>query len=291
MPWNIRRGRYGAEALTIQRADGGRDLVLEHGLASLESEFVAIRDAKLSKKEKLTAREHVMLCAFIAAAQARTPAQRDHLGGQWTKLLERMNEMREWAKTATPEQKRAASSIAPGSGPSFGFEDVKRLAEEPMQTTLVPQIQAATPLLTRLDCLVLTSAGPGFITSDHTCVWFDSEAYKRRPFYQAPALIYESIEITLPVSPRQLVLLNRRGLSGHRDVPERAVDELNRRTRFQCAEYFVSRSNATKPIWFDPGVAPQDSWRKLNLERRPAKPPPPMAPSRRRRTTRRRRAS
>ena len=260
---------------TIHRADGGRDLVLEHGLAGLESEFVMIRDTKLSKGEKLTAREHVMLCAFIAASRARTPAQRDHHAGQWAEMREMMERMIEWGKTATPEQKRAAGSIARGSGPRLDYEDVRRLAEKPMQTMLVPLIQAETPLLVPLDRLVLNSVGPGFITSDHPCVWFDPEAHKRPPFYQAPALIYESIEITLPVSPRQLVLLNRRGLSGYRDVPERAVDELNRRTRFQCAEYFVSSSNATKPIWFDPGVEPEDSWRKRNPERRPFKPPPP----------------
>jgi uncharacterized protein DUF4238 len=63
-------------------ADGERNLVLEHGLSGLESEFVTIRDAKLARQEGITAREHFMLCAFIAAAQARTPAQRDRFTGQ-----------------------------------------------------------------------------------------------------------------------------------------------------------------------------------------------------------------
>jgi Protein of unknown function (DUF4238) len=267
---------------TIHQVDGGRDLVLEHGLAGLESEFVAVRDAKLAKGEKITVREHVMLCAFIAAAHARTPAERDHHGGQWAKVLEKMERMKEWAKTATPEQKRAASTIASGSGPSLGYDDVKLLAEKPLQTMLPPMVGEATPLLVRLDFLVFVSSGSAFITSDHPCVWFDPEGYKRPPMYQAPALIYKSIEITLPVSPRQLILLNRRGFSGYRDAPERVVDEYNRRTRFQCAEYFVSNSSATKAIWFDPGVEPEDSWRKRNPERRPLKPPPRTASSRRR---------
>lgn len=261
---------------TIRGPDGRRDLVLERGLAGLESEFAALRDAKLSKREKITVREHFMLCAFTTAAQARTPAQRDHLRGQWAKVLEMADRMAEWGKTATPEQKLAAGSIARGSGPSLSHEDVKRLVEEPMATMLLPQIQAGTPLLLRLDCAVLVSAGLVFITSDYPCVWFDPEAYKRAPFYQQPALIYPSIEITLPVSPRQLILLNRQGLSGYVDVPERMVDEYNRRTRFQCAEYFVSSSCATKPIWFDRGVEPDDSWRKRNTERRPVRPPLPI---------------
>lgn len=111
---------YETDLYTIHRADGERDLILEHGLAALESEFVAIRDTKLSRRQELTARERLMICAFIAAAQARTPAQRDHLRGQWAKVLEKADRMREWAKTATPEQKkRAASSLGRGSGRSF----------------------------------------------------------------------------------------------------------------------------------------------------------------------------
>lgn len=80
--------------------------------------------------------------------------------------------------------------------------------------------------------------------------------------YQAPALIYPSIEITLPISPRQMILLNRRGLLGYFDAPEHMVDEYNRRTRFHCTKHFVSDSNPTKPIWFERGVEPEDSWHK-----------------------------
>src|SRR5262252_2340563 len=108
---------------TIHRADGERDLVLEHGLAGLESEFVTIRDATLARRGEITPRDHVMLCAFIAAAHARTPAQRDHHGAQWAEVLDMMERMREWAKTATPEQMRAASTIGRSSGPSIEYED------------------------------------------------------------------------------------------------------------------------------------------------------------------------
>jgi uncharacterized protein DUF4238 len=92
---------------------------------------------------------------------------------------------------------------------------VKRFADKPMQTMLAPMVEEGTLLLARPDFLVLVSTGSAFITSDHPCVWFDPKGYKQSPLYQAPALIYESIEITLPVSPRQLILLNRRGLSGY----------------------------------------------------------------------------
>jgi len=247
---------------TIELPGGGRNLVLEHGLAQLESEFVSIRDTKLTSHEPLGPAEHAFLCAFVAATHERTPARRDHLAEQWGEVLAMADRMTEWAKTATPEQKRAAASLSrPTREQSITYEEVKDLA------AMIPLIEAEAPLLARLDIAVFTcDSDPGFITSDNPCVWFDPEAYKRPPLFQGPALMYESIEITLPVSPRQIIWLNRRGLSGYFPAREELVDELNRRTRFNCAEYFVSNTNATRPIWFDPGVEPEDSWRKRHPE-------------------------
>jgi hypothetical protein len=78
--------------------------------------------------------------------------------------------------------------------------------------------------------------------------------------------MYESIEITLPVSPRQIVLLNRRGLNAYLPAGESLVDQLNRRTRFSCVNHFVNNTNAIRLIWFDPGVEPEDSWRNQHPE-------------------------
>ena len=251
---------------TIELPGGGRNLVLEHGLAQLESEFVSIRDTKLRALEPREPAEHALLCAFVAAMHARTPARRDHFAGQWGKLLEMADQMIEWAKTATPDQKLAAASLSPHNRErSLTYDEVKALAEKPLQTAMTSFIQEGAPLLATLDFAVFTSnTSLRFITSDNPCAWFDAEACKRPPAYQGLALMYDSIEITLPVSPRQIVLLNRRGVSGYLPASEKIVDELNRRTRFNCAEYFVSDTNTTRPIWFDPGTEPEDSWRKRN---------------------------
>jgi uncharacterized protein DUF4238 len=251
---------------TIRGADGGRDLVLEHGLKGLEDWFVGIRDTKLSKREELTPEEWLQLCAFIAAAHTRTPTQRDHIGAMWGEALKKADHMKKWAKTATPQQKRAAASLPRSrSDKSFSYEEVKAMAERPMEMMLVPMIQTMAPLLARLDGIVLeTDDVQGFITSDYPCVWFDPEASKRPPLYQGVGLVYQSVEITLPISPRQLIMLNRRRVSGFAKVDGRWVDEMNRRTRFHCSKHFVSNTNATRPIWFDPGVEPADSWRKTH---------------------------
>jgi hypothetical protein len=180
-----------------------------------------------------------------------------------------MEEMIEWAKTATPEQKKRAASIGPPRSSddrrgSLSYGDVKALYKNPLQKMLGPMIRTLTPLLRKLDVLMLeTDDEIGFITSDHPCVWFDAEAYKRPPLYRGPALMYESVEISLPLSPRHCVLLNRRGLTGYITATPLMLDEMNRRTRFHADEHFVVRVNRVKPVWFDPGVEPDDSWDKV----------------------------
>ena len=124
-------------------------------------------------------------------------------------------------------------------------------------------ITAVAPLLTRLDFAILYSESEqGFITSDCPCVWFDPEAYKRPPLYRGPALMYETIEITLPISPSQCILLNRQGLNGYIKLDENAVRELNRRHRFYASKSFIVNNSGVDESWFDPGIEPEDSWER-----------------------------
>ena len=109
---------------------------------------------------------------------------------------------------------------------------------------IIPLITAVTPNLCVLDFAVFTADDEiGFITSDNPCVWFDPEAYKRPPLLRVPALVYESIEITLPISPQQCLYFNRHNINGYIDVNQQMVDVINKRTRFYCGEYFVVRKN------------------------------------------------
>ncbi len=80
--------------------------------------------------------------------------------------------------------------------------------------------------------------------------------------YQSPGLIYETIQITLPISPEQCIFLNRQGIKGYLPIKQIMVDDINRRTRFHAEEHFVIRKNEKRDIWFDPGIEPEDSWEK-----------------------------
>src|SRR5204862_1677745 len=135
----------------------------------------------------------------------------------------------------SPEQRRGASS-PPGSGDPIPLEMVKAMATNPLQESLLSTIQAEAPLLFRMvDLAILVSvSSASFITSDHPCVWSDPDGYRRPPFYQGPALAYPTIEITLPLSPRHCLFMNRRGATGFFDVPKQHVEIVNRTTRFAC---------------------------------------------------------
>jgi len=41
---------------------------------------------------------------------------------------------------------------------------------------------------------------------------------------------------------------------------------MNRRTLAYSADYFVTNTNAARPIWFDQREEPDDSWRKQHPE-------------------------
>jgi hypothetical protein len=252
-----------SDLYTIQMEGGGRDLHIETTLSRIESELVALRERTIDKGIWPGDEGRALLCIFAAAMRSRTPAQRDHLQVQWGKAQEKIDALTKWAETASPEQRRRASS-PPSSGQPISLEMVKAMATQPLQASLLSTIQVEAPMLFRgVDLAILVSvSSASFITSDHPCVWSDPDGYKRPPFYQGPALVYPTIEITLPLSPRHCLFMNRRGATGFLEATKQHVEIANRTTRFACSEYFVNSENRTRPFWFEQGVEPDDSWRK-----------------------------
>ena len=254
---------------TIASAEGGRDLVLEQGLCGLEGQFVRIRKRKLDRQEILDESDHFLLCAFIAAMHSRTPARREFIKEQWEGPLHLMGEMAERLEKATPEERArmvsAHSVDSSSSDDTITFDQVRQICANPLQETLRAHIQMLTPLLKKLDIAAFKAPTSSmFITSDHPCVWVDPAAHKRPPLYRSPALAYPTIEITLPISPTQIIWLNRAGISGYLPANSAIVNEFNRRTRFSADKYFVVNRNEIKREWFDPGVKPDDSWDKTH---------------------------
>ena len=262
---------YENEMYTIKTENGERDLTLEHGLQSLEDKFCKIRDQIISKNLEIDRETKFIICAFMAAMHSRTKARRDYQKKQWQKVVDVGEKLKRAFDEAKPEQREAMINMSKinSDGPSLSFEDVRMLAKDPIKVSLLTQIEVTAPLLFKLEMAVFNTIGiPGFITSDTPCVWSDPKAYKRHPYCRTPALMYESIEITLPISPKQLILLNRQGIRGYIDLLPPFADEINRGTRFNCDEYFIVNSNCKKEYWFNKGKEPEDSWEKTHSKKK-----------------------
>lgn len=239
-----------------------RDLNLEFSLSRVEDNFYRVRDEFLPRQRALPMVPRLKLLAFVAAQKHRTPTARNHERKQWGRVLEVMDDMAAAMARMTPEKRRSfAKSQLRGSGPSLGRAEVNALAERPLQVLLLRQIRTLVPLLDRMHMTILCApAGKEFITSDDPCVWFDPEAYKRPPMQRVPALMYRSTEITLPLTPRHMLLISHQPAPAYFDLRPVDVDEANRLTRAHAQDYFVTSTGFADPYWYERGTPPPDAY-------------------------------
>jgi hypothetical protein len=223
---------------TVHEDDGTRNLVVEKALAGLESEFSIIRE-KLARRELLSNDERTNVLTFIAAMSARTRAQRDHQREQWGRVKIMMESMIEQYERATPAQRKALVEH-PANRPPLdaeaeeggSYDDVVAMVENPMRFTLGITIEAMLPILARMSLAIIeTDDDIGFVTSDDPCVLIDREAHKVPPFFRHnPGLLKKTVELSLPISPKQMTVLSWTPFQGYLQTDQRGVDELNRRT-------------------------------------------------------------
>jgi hypothetical protein len=247
------------EMYTIKLPDGGRDLRIEHGLHELEDHFIRIRDAILEPRMPMTDEDRLKFLAFVAAMKARTKRQRDHQRKQWTEALEMGQRLRDAMMRMTPKQRAAAGKVSSGgTGPSLSMNQVEQLARNPLQNLLPAHVEALLAKLLAMKLAVLCAEDdPGFITSDDPCQIRDPQA-SSRPFpFNAPDLVYDTAELTMPISPTRLLVVSwRDALSGYIDVTSDLVTEGNRMTRWHCEEEFIVRRQTLRKDWFQPDQAP-----------------------------------
>lgn len=257
----------------------GRDLSLEHGLGLIERDFCAVRREFIEPARPLGERERGILLAFAASSQFRTPGFREHTRSQWQPVLDMGREVEEQMRSATPQQKanmlRASNLGSSDRKNSMTMEQVQQIVDKPLQTVLASHIRTTVPLLSKMTKLTIlcTDKLPGFITSDEPVVWFDPESYKRPPMFQGPALMYETIEITMPISPKRMMFLGRQNNGWPEytnldalDLDEGLLNDLNRRTcRYAHKNVVVSR-NEFRHIWAENGELPPDAWRASEEE-------------------------
>lgn len=179
----------------------------------------------------------------------RTKAYREYWDKVWQEILDLGEAMKRAWDSASPEQRSQMaeqSYISHTLYESAGsIEDVQEIAEQPMKNT-PSAIHTMTSLLFRIPYIILeVPKNLELITSDAPCVWSDPAGSR--------GLLSPSVEITMPLSPRQLVLFSnsvrRKGayfLVNDEDV----VENLNKRTRLSAHEHFIFNHNKPRAKWF-----------------------------------------
>ena len=244
---------------TIHSKDSERDLTLEYNLSRIENKFSKLRREKLVKHFILTFEEHIILCMFVAAMYGRTLSFASKTSEQWNKVLNLGKKMIEWAENASPQERERAASMnmAPIDEENFmTMEDVQEIIDHPLQSSLATIVTGITPVLFRIPFVIFEIPKPithSFITSDAPCVWFDPAVYMQpRPRF-AGGLVSPSIEITLPISPNQLLFFSKELLVHGSYMPladKGMIDFINKRTRLSSFKYFISNSNTVRQEWF-----------------------------------------
>jgi hypothetical protein len=236
---------------TMKFPDGERNLIIEDTLAGVEDAFVRVLK-RIERRENLDASDRARLCLFTAAMHTRTIA-----------MGERMRDF-----LTTGHNQVVALENKRNAPPGTSLKTAK-LAENAHPLYIAASLRVGTPLLFKMAMTILASDDEfGFITSDIPCVWFSPSLHTLPPSMRNLGLNLIDIEVTLPLSPRYLILFSHHRHPVYVDVGQRSTDELNRRARLNCAEEFVSWKGETRSIWFDTGKEPEDAWEKTEEGKR-----------------------
>jgi hypothetical protein len=244
---------YESDMYTIKLEDGTHILNIEHGLSSLESNFVKIRESKVNNSKPLSSEEKFFIIAFTAAIHSRTKYQRNWWRSEWTRLHKRMKEFGDFMDSLPPERRLTAFPKPDGSNKNtLSYSDVGKLAKSPLQYQLQTMINAEIKILFHLNYTILeTNSSQGFITSDNPCVWFSLKDLLNKSVYRSPKFTYNDFECTMPISPKHLILFSWKENEEYQEINNQIiVDEFNKRTRANCEEYFVVNTKKVNPCWF-----------------------------------------
>lgn len=249
---------FETDLYTIRTRNGERDLTIERNLSRLESKLSKIRKTKLDRKIPLSAEETLVVCMFTIAMFVRSKKNGDYWRGMWQEVSAMAERMQQVVEQASPEEKARMASVfyhipESAKGNTLSMDEVAELAENPLPSNLsaVPHL---SPILYRIPHVILQSPkGSSFVTSDAPCVWFDPVEYANPSPFGAGGLISPTIEITLPISPSQMLFFGKQlSLSGAylhlQDI--NMVDRLNRRTISWADDYFVFNNGLARPEWF-----------------------------------------
>jgi hypothetical protein len=243
--------------------DGKRDVGIENALSAIEAQFARVRNKVLSKNEWPKREDLAYLVLSAMLLRFRTKAQRDSDREQWRGVKETgdllLASTEEVSPGGTSPHFRSDPSV-----PTMSHREVKRIADQPIQELLLPKLEVYEPIFRSMDAaMIVTDDRLGFITSDNPCVVVDPTIHRRPPMYRQASLLSRNVEVTLPISPRMALYLNRGRLNGYLECDSSQVDEINWRTCRYSYEYFVVQRHEVRECWFTKRPMPEDAWENV----------------------------
>jgi hypothetical protein len=249
-----------SDLYTLKAPNGARDLRLELGLSSLESDFSAVRREKLAVGKVINVTERLTVIAFVAAMHSRSRPYLVHWAAQLNRILTLGQEMQKAYQNATPEKRKAIQRMSiPSSTKGTSLEEIRQVVEQP-QKLLYQSIKTELNIMWHMSVALMEAPGGySFITSDAPVVWTDPTAHMRAPGLRSFGLGFKTIEVTMPISPQLLLHLSWYSELDCRryTLPPEAIGEANRGTRFHCKDHFVTNSDRKDDLWFVEIDAPE----------------------------------
>jgi hypothetical protein len=233
---------------TVYDSKGQRILELEHKLQEIEDKFILLRDQKLQNCCPLTPQDRKTIALFIATIFARTKRQKEEGQQIWKEYLDFIDSL--------PPDLSVRIKL------TEEYKQVQSLhSTQPMPYHLFHFVNMTAPYLFLLNCAIYeTQTNPGIITSDNPCFWFDPAVYIPSVPITFFGIESPTLNILLPISPKQYLSLQRNGPDGYFDLhtnPEtemELVDLVNGFTATNCEDFIVVNRKTFKEKWFDESI-------------------------------------
>ncbi len=208
--------------------------MIEETLAKSEGAFVNLIEHKVEKHYDVDRKDKANLCVFAAAMFSRVDSQSRIFVSFLQEIHENVRRMEE-EHNAEPRTCLETAAMLENARPKYVATSLQMLAEMYYGMSMGIFVAPATD---------------HFITSDSPTVWYNPEAYKWPPFWRSPGLAQEKVEVTMPLTPKYALYLSHNDkISGYRQLPARLVQEVNRRTRFHCDQWFISWRGEVRQEW------------------------------------------
>ena len=224
---------------TVINAEGERLIALEDRLADIESAFISLRKNKLEKRIQLDYNDKKIISLFASTMYSRTSLQKSEQKEIWS----------EWFETT--ESLPVEYSRRVKQHPVF--DQISQLSTQPMPYHMFHFVNLIMPYIVQMTCTILeTEDVPGFITSDNPCFWFDPAIFdptKPMTFFGVGS---PTLNILLPISPKQLISLEINGQDGYRPIDSQPgfIDTLNQLTTWNSDELNIVNQKTIKEVWF-----------------------------------------